>query len=113
MTGIDVYRQVSSLLGIEAAGEACRDEKELLSSIHSTTNRVLADLTDSKTQITRLSDEIAVTDAVTEAIPYGVTMFLLLGRGDRERYNVFADLYSKKRARAKTVITRVKSSNGI
>ena len=113
MTGIDVYRQVSSLLGIDPSSETGSSDKVLLSNVLSTTNRVLADLTDYKTSITKLSDEITLSDTVLESIPYGVAMFLLLQRGDRERYNIFADLDSKKRARAKNVITRIKQSNGI
>lgn len=113
MTGIDIYRQVSSLLGIDPSSEVGSSDKALLSNVLSSTNRVLADLTDSKASITRLSDEIKLGDTVLECIPYGVAMFLLLQRGDGERYNVFADLYSKKRARAKNIITRIKESNGI
>ncbi len=109
MTGIDVYKQVVSLLGVETNTTINCNDKALLSNTLSTANRVIKDL--GGTEIENLNEEISLNSAAEEALPYGVAMFLLLNRGDRERYNVFTDIYAKKRARAKSVITRIKNGH--
>lgn len=102
MMGIDVYRNVCDLLGrnISAADNLYdgNDMKNVLSAI----NRVIFDLTDKKGEITNLSQKINLTEPQSEALPYGVAMFLCLIEGDNERHAVFTEIYNKKRTRAKS-----------
>lgn len=102
MTGYDIFLSALNLINHNGDFSANNGEEILLKKSVFTINRVLSDLTDGTLSIENIHDKIECSDAVSDALCYGVAMFLSLSEGDSNSQNVFAEIYNLKRAKAKS-----------
>ena len=108
MTGRDVYFIVSGMLGYDPTPTLNGANDIMAKNTVTAINRTLLDLTDKHIQVNKLTDEIEGDEKLSEALIYGVAMFLALIDGDAARQNVYCEIYNAKRKRYKSRLTSVK-----
>ena len=98
MTGNDAYKIALNLLGYLNTDDRISPDGDIYKRALYLTNQILANLKQPK--ITALNDEISITPAAFEALPYGMAMLFALVSGDSSKNSLFTEIYNSKRAAA-------------
>lgn len=98
MKGLDIYNRALSLLGYSGESTNRLNEDALSERGKELINQLLCDFGDMNIEL--LSDELAVSKEVFDALCCGTAMLLSLAEGDGGKNAVFTQLYEAKRAKA-------------
>lgn len=108
MTGFEVYRRARLLMGdtegIDSSCPELLDERSLCA-----VNQIGQDLC-GMPAAKSVFDELDITPAAENAMPYGVAMMLSIMSGDGERNRFFCDIYNARRAVAKASSGRIRDT---
>lgn len=108
MTGYDIYKKTFDLLGYGDNTYSPKTSEISEKRCFESLNIILSDLKSGT--VKSASEELSVSSAVSEALIYGVAMFISLGVGDGERNRLFAELYNAKRAAALAAVDYIGES---
>lgn len=98
MTGYDIYKRASALLGYEIQNEDTAENQSFINRLPFLINQILAEL---KTKpIENLYDKIELAPKSQEAVCYGTAMLIALSESDGTKNQIFANIYNAKRASA-------------
>lgn len=98
MTGYDVLKRASGLLGASGAADAGADGKLAVMEGLEIINQLAADL--KIDGLSSISGELDIPAAKAEALCYGAAMLLALNAGDAGKNRIFAEIYNAKRGTA-------------
>lgn len=98
MKGLDIYNRALNLLGYSGETADRLNQEALAESGKELINQLLCDFGDLHIEL--LSNELAVSKEVFDALCCGTAMLLSLAEGDGGKNAVFTQLYEAKRAKA-------------
>ena len=98
MTGYDVLKRASGLLGAYGAADVNAASRLAITEGLEIINQLAADL--KVRELSSISEELDIPAAKAEAICYGAAMLLALNAGDAGKNRIFAEIYNAKRGTA-------------
>lgn len=107
MTAYEVYLKTIKLLGYDAEQNTAIGDK-LQKTAMTAISAVLEDLGFRKIVMIGSDTEIAANEKISEALPYGVAMFVCSAIGDSEKQAFFTDIYNSKRTRCRAKTEKIK-----
>lgn len=98
MTGFDVLKRASGLLGASGAADVNAAPRLSAAEGLEIINQLAADL--KVRELSSISEELDIPAAKAEAICYGAAMLLALTEGDAGKNRIFSEIYNAKRGTA-------------
>ena len=98
MTGYDIYKRASALLGYNIQNGETAENHSLTNRLPHLINQILSEL--KIKPIENLYDKIELTSQSQEAVCYGTAMLIALSESDGTKNQIFANIYNAKRASA-------------
>ncbi len=98
MTGYDIYKRASALLGYNIQNGETAEHSSLTNRLPHLINQILSEL--KIKEIESLYDKIDASPQKAEAIYYGTAMLIALSESDGTKNQIFADIYNAKRTSA-------------